>query len=512
MRKWIVAIGIAVLLVIGGFYAIAPVARKITRDRMQVYMSGRFESDVQFSDLHMSLFPRIHVTFDNLVMRYHGRTDIPPLFQARTVSFSGDLVGMVGHRPHVQSVWFEGLQIQLPPRQHDGKPKIPQSGEDIAKKYPLVVDEVHADDALLVMLRAKPGGAPLEFPIHHLEADHVSFDSPAAYHALLTNPVPKADIDSTGTVGPWDADEPGQTPVDAQYTLQHADLGTFKGIKGILSSQGKFKGPLDYLEVEGETYIPDFALRMSDHPMAMRTNFSALVDGTNGDTYLKSVEVKFLNTSLTVTGEIVDFNPAVKGRTILLNATSENARIEDLLLLTVKYNPPMMTGAARLKTQVDIPEGDEDLLDRLKLKGQFGASDARFTSPSVQGKIETLSRKAQGNQKDADTGNGASELQGGFQLDKGVITFSQLSFSLTGASLELNGTYNIESSEMNFHGQLRMQAKLSQMTTGKKSFLLKAIDPLFKGKHAGTVVPIEISGTKDNPSFGIDLHIPKIQK
>jgi hypothetical protein len=37
-----------------------------------------------------------------------------------------------------------------------------------------------------------------------------------------------------------------------------------------------------------------------------------------------------------------------------------------------------------------------------------------------------------------------------------------------------------------------------------KSFFLKAIDPFFKGKDAGTVVAIKITGTKDNPSFGLD--------
>jgi len=35
---------------------------------------------------------------------------------------------------------------------------------------------------------------------------------------------------------------------------------------------------------------------------------------------------------------------------------------------------------------------------------------------------------------------------------------------------------------------------------------LKALDPFFKGKNAGTVVPIKITGTKDQPSFGLDFH------
>jgi hypothetical protein len=65
---------------------------------------------------------------------------------------------------------------------------------------------------------------------------------------------------------------------------------------------------------------------------------------------------------------------------------------------------------------------------------------------------------------------------------------------------------------MNFRGKLKMKAKLSQTTTGVKSFFLKAVDPFFKGKGAGTVIPIKITGTKDSPSFGLDFHDPANKK
>jgi len=52
---------------------------------------------------------------------------------------------------------------------------------------------------------------------------------------------------------------------------------------------------------------------------------------------------------------------------------------------------------------------------------------------------------------------------------------------------------------------LDMQAELSQTTKGIKSFLLKALDPFFKKKHAGAVVPIKITGTYGHPSYGLSL-------
>jgi len=57
---------------------------------------------------------------------------------------------------------------------------------------------------------------------------------------------------------------------------------------------------------------------------------------------------------------------------------------------------------------------------------------------------------------------------------------------------------------MDFHGKLMLDAKLSQTTTGVKSFFLKVADPFFKGKHGGAELPIRITGTKDKPSFGLD--------
>ncbi|MND06052.1 hypothetical protein D3C83_271980 [compost metagenome] len=46
--------------------------------------------------------------------------------------------------------------------------------------------------------------------------------------------------------------------------------------------------------------------------------------------------------------------------------------------------------------------------------------------------------------------------------------------------------------------------KVSQMTTGFKSFLLKAVDPFFGREGGGAAIPIKVTGTRDAPSFGLD--------
>jgi AsmA-like C-terminal region len=504
MTKWLIAGAALFLLSLATLFALRPTIKAEIRGRTEKVLEAQFASKVEFSDFSISLYPTVHVSIIDLVMRHKGRTDIPPLIQAREVSMYANLLRLLRRKPRISLVELYGLQIRMPPRVPGAPPMFQKTDEDLAKKYPVLIQEIHADDAVIVVLRAQPEIPPREFPIHHLELHDVSFDRPSKFHAILTNAVPKGEIDATGEFGPWLPDVPSETPANAQYTFQNADLGTLKGLKGTLSSKGRFAGPLDYLTVEGETDAPDFGLRTMGHAVALHTDFSAFVNGTNGDVILKHVKAKFLHTVLEVSGEVVDVNKEIKGRTIRLRAVSNDARIEDLLRLAVNSDEPVITGSVKLTTKINIPEGDADLLERLKLSGQFGVGDAQFTSRTVQGKIDTLSRKGQGQPKDTDISNVASELKGAFQVSDGVVTFSNLSFGVVGASLKLHGTYSLDSTEMNFHGELMMQAKLSQMTTGAKSFFLKAVDPFFKGKNGGTEFPIEITGTKDHPVFGLD--------
>jgi hypothetical protein len=54
-------------------------------------------------------------------------------------------------------------------------------------------------------------------------------------------------------------------------------------------------------------------------------------------------------------------------------------------------------------------------------------------------------------------------------------------------------------------GYLRLKAKLSQTMKGTKSFFLKALDPFFNKGGSGTVIPIPITGSRDDPTFGIAI-------
>ena len=518
LSKWLLLAGLAIgllclLLVVAAHFA-APRLQDAANRRAQTYLQVHFKGGVQVSSVHMTLFPRVQVVVEGFILRHQDRTDIPPLIEIRKMTVDAGLLALLGKRHEISRVRLEGLQIHTPPRVPGGAPMIHGSTADLREKYPVVVDEIDANDVLLVLLR-KPedaGKPPNEFAIHRLVMKGFSFDHPATFHALLTNPKPHGEIRCDGQFGPWQSDEPSETPVSANYSFDHADLGTVKGITGILSSVGHFAGPLNYLTVEGETDTPDFALRTAAHPMALHTDFKAVVDGTNGNTVLTSVIAKFLHTTLVTHGAVVDVYQGVKGRTIALDAVSTDSRIEDLLSLAVKADKPVMTGAATLQTKIIIPEGNEDLIERLQLDGQFGLAKVHFTNSGVQAKIDSLSRRGQGKPQDLDLSNELSNLRGRFKLNKAEVAFSDLTFDVEGASVALGGIYNIDGGELDFRGKLRMHAQLSQTMTGWKSVMLKPFDPFFRGPKGGSEIPIKITGTRESPSFASDFHDPENKK
>jgi hypothetical protein len=375
----------------------------------------------------------------------------------------------------------------------------------------IVVDQVVCDETTLLILPKQAGKDPLDFDIHDLLLKSVGTAKPFSFRGNLTNAKPVGEIKTTGNFGPWAIDDPGSTPVSGNYTFTDADLGPFPGIAGKLSSTGKYSGVLESLEVQGVTDTPGFSLDPVGRAVPLHTQFNATVDGTNGDTYLHPVRATLIHSEITANGSVVRV-PEKQGHLITLEVVSPKARLEDLLQLSTKSNQPMMSGLVNLKTKLILPPGKVKVLDKLVLDGEFTVSNGRFASSDVRDKLAAFSRHAQGQPDDPDAGSAISDLHGKFHLKNGVITFQQLTFSVPGAVIRLDGTYKMRGEELDFNGDLRTDAKLSQMVGGKKSFFLKAIDPFFSKEGAGTLIPIGISGTRDNPTLEISMFHKKIRK
>jgi hypothetical protein len=258
----------------------------------------------------------------------------------------------------------------------------------------------------------------------------------------------------------------------------------------------------------GQTDTPDFRLAISGHPVSLHTDFHAIVDGTDGDTYLEPVRARFLQTSFAANGKVVRMKEG-HGRQINLDVAMDRGAIEDLLRLGVKTDPPIMTGPIRLRTKLDISPGEGDIADRLQLAGSFKVPAGHFTSEKVQTRINDLSLRGMGKPKLISDGkpdaNVPTDLQGRFRLQDGILSFSLLHFEIPGTQAEMTGKYSLDGATFDFHGLLKTDAKLSQMTTGWKSILLKPVDPFFHKNGSGAEIPFKITGTRSEPHFGLDF-------
>ncbi|HTU34628.1 MAG TPA: AsmA-like C-terminal region-containing protein [Candidatus Acidoferrum sp.] len=513
MRKlvcwWVVVPVLGVCCVLVWAFVIRnfePKLQRLAQQRTEQYFQTHFHSTVEISGLQVSsVLSHVHVTIRGVVLREMGASAQAPMMELQQVTFDARTLSLFSHHPVIGSVSIDGLRIRIAPRPQGSQPLIRPSDGDLADRYPVVIKNLYVKDADLILLPRDPGKSPHEFDLHRLTMGPLGFRRPARFHARLTNPVPTGEIDAAGAFGPWDAQDPGATPVSGHYTFEKANLGTLNGLQGTLSSTGSFDGPLNFLAVNGETDTPNFSLRATNHPVDLRTAFSAIVDGTNGNTILKQVVARFGRSTLNVEGEVVDRTPK-RGRTIVLRVATQGATVQDLLSLAIDSSRPMMTGAALLHANIDIGEGNADLMDRMRLSGHFDIAGAQFAAPKTEERIEALSLKAQGKPGEVPAGDPATDFSGSLQMGEGLVRLSQLTFDVTGAAVALEGMYNLDSGQLDLRGKLRMQAKLSQTTTGVKSFFLKAVDPFFEGKGAGTVLPIKITGTKDKPDFALDFH------
>ncbi len=502
---WITLIALVVLFVVGE--VMLKRAEPILKGRVIETLSTRFNSHVELDDLQVSVIKGLAVTGKGL--RIFAPDDVvaagakDPLIAVQQFDFHARLMGLFLKPTHVGAVQVQGLVINIPPKsmrqqnaaksRHQGKIKI-------------VVDEIVCNDSRLVIGTDKPNKDPKVFELRHIVLHDVGPNSPWPYDANLTNAVPKGEIHATGTFGPWDTETPGDSTVTGKYTFDHADLNTIKGIGGMLHSVGEFNGQLDRIQVHGVADVPDFSLDTANHPVPLHTQFSAIVDGTTGDTYLQPVDAKLGESEFSCRGEVV--NVKGKGHIIDLDVDVPAGRIQDFLQLAVKTQPVVMTGVLAMKTKLHIPPGKESVTQKLGLKGDFTLKRMHFTNPELQDKVDMLSLRAQGDPKDAKPGaeDVSSHMTGKFQMGEGKLVFQNLNYTLPGATVQLAGVYTLDGKKFDFTGKVRTDAKLSQMVASRwKSWALKVADPFFHKHGAGAEIPVKITGTNTSPKFGLDI-------
>ena len=504
-KRWLIAGGAVTLVLAVAAVVAGRRAGPFLRGEIEQALGERLDSVVTLERLDVTLLPRPSITGRGLVIRHRGRTDIPPLVTVGTFRGHASWMGALARR--VADVSVDGLEVTIPPRRRDDMPSLGGGGSGAQRstgRRDFAIDTLTATNTRLSIMPRNPEKDPRVFDIFSLEVRDLTLVSPSTFVASLTNPVPAGTIETSGSFGPWNREEPGDTPLEGRFTFD-ADLGTIKGIAGALDAEGQYSGPVDRIVATGNTRTPDFSIpKLKALALPLETTFRAVVDGTNGDVQLEQVDAKLAESLFIAKGFIVG-TKGVKGKRILLDVTSRDARMADILSFTVRSQPPAMSGDVALTTSFDLPQGDEDVIDKLKLAGTVTIKRARFASDTVQDKVDDLSRRARGRPEDVSIDEVASDITATFTMEKGRITLQDIAYAVPGANVSMRGVYGLESGALDFAGTARLRASVSQTQTGWKHFLLKPFDPLFRKGGAGSRLAIKVSGTVDEPKFGLDF-------
>jgi len=459
-------------------------------------------SKVHMDAFHSTYFPRPGCELTHLTFQHNPKAGTLPLITIEKLRIEGTFWGVFTR--HLRRIRADGLHILIPRR---------DSGEQFhaPKRSTFVIDDFMADGAIVEVESRDLQTQPLKLLFRTFIISNVGGSGPATFRATLSNSKLPGEITTTGTFGPWNPDDLGKVTVSGDYLFDHADLSAVPGIAGLLSSSGKFSGTLNHIEVQGVTDTPSFTVTSSSHRVQLKTQFHAVVNGINGDTFLQQVGGTFWKTTVWSTGSVAG-NIAQPGKVASIELGATDGRIQDLLLLFARSDRSPMSGNVSFRAKVSIPPGKRSFLERVELHGTFGIDAGTFSQSSTQEGVNHLSvgasrddnvRKPEGDQGEPETV--LSGLKGQVMLRDGTARFSSLSFSVPGALAQMDGTYNLITEKIDLHGTLKTDSAPSNTAQGVKSLLMKALNPFFKQKRAGYAMPVKITGTYEHPIFGLDL-------
>ena len=521
-NRWLAAIlvfvsvcGIALGIVLE---YVAHHAGPLLRSSVIATLSTRFHSPVELDSLEISVVKGLQVHGRGLRVQYLAgptRPDVlqrqglpaPPMLSVKEFTFRTTMDDLLHLRANIAHVDVDGMELHIPPRSEVRAPPVMQVKSRIA----LHVEAIYCKDVKLVIETGRPDKAPLQFLIKDLRLTGVGTDQPMDYVADLVNPRPVGDIHASGRLGPWVMDDPRLTPVDGQYTFTHVDLSSIKGLRGTLSSAGQFQGHLSQIAIDGSTSTPDFALDVSGHPVPLETKFHAAVDATTGDTTLNPVSATLRRSEFTAQGTVMRIMG--KGHDIALTIDMPDGRMEDVLQLSMKTEPPVIRGAVALHAKLHIPPGEERISQKLELAGNLRINHVEFTSTNLQERVDALSVRAKGGLHDAKADAAdrqaqdvASKMAVTFSLLHAVMLVPSLKYEVPGVTVQMDGVYLLDGRAFEFRGHTRTEATASEMVTGWKSALLKPFDGMFKKDGAGADIPIEITGSNNDFKLGFAMH------
>src|SRR5215218_6163268 len=85
------------------------------RARLAAALGERFGGSVQIAALRVSVFPRLRIAGDGVVIHRGDAAGLPPLIRIRAFSGEAGLFGLLGSSLQIREVRLSGLEVNVPP-------------------------------------------------------------------------------------------------------------------------------------------------------------------------------------------------------------------------------------------------------------------------------------------------------------------------------------------------------------------------------------------------------------
>lgn len=451
--------------------------------------------DVKIGAYHKEFLPHPGYVADMVAFTRNGAAGPVPLATIQHLHCQGSWFAILSFTHRVSKIELDGAHLTIP------KQIPPPLHENLKASLPTTVTDLFAPGAVLEIADSAGGGHCMRFDFPRLHLGNVARDKAIDFHIRMVNAslIGTADID--GSVGPLRMKNMKQTDLSGSFRLNSLDLSAYQGISGNASASGRFAGELSSLKVQSRAVIPDFEVKRSGHSQGLTAECRAVVNGMQGDVALQAVTVHFSSSTLLARGGISGHN----AKTLELDVDSQHAEVQDLLGVFVQSRPSPLSGSFTMHTHLVVASGTEPFLERLRMNGRFEVANGKFASKSTEEKLAKLSARASGKKDQPIANSVLVRLGGNVELHREVATLSDAFFTLPGAMVRGEGTYNLQTEAIDLRGKLAMKAKLSQAATGIKSILAIPLDPLFAKDGAGAVVPVKVTGTYSDPKFKMSL-------
>jgi AsmA-like C-terminal region len=503
--RWVLwgAAAAAVFMVVGGI--VLATFWPFTSPKVIAALEEEWPGKITVQSSHSIYFPHPGCVLEGMEFRRGNDPAVAPVVAIQKVTVAANYHDLFLRPGFVSRIMLEGLKVAVPAQQAEAAAPSQQGKSKLSKTR---VGEIYTKDALLEIGREKD--SPLRFDVHELVLNSVTGSGPMKYRLAMHNPQPPGEIHAQGEFGPYNADHLEAIPLQGDYTFDQVDLSAFDGLAGALTAKGEFHGALGKIETQGNTDVPDFEVRHSEHRVHIKAKYQALVDGTGGDTTLQSVDAVIGRTNAHFDGSVTG-KSGQPGKFVSASIAVKDGYIEDVLRVFVKEHKSALDGKTDIHAKVSWPSAGDNFLKKVKLDGEFSVDGAHSEHNRLRNDMIELSKRASGkkNDKTPIDENIAMDLKGKVAVAKGVANLTDTFFSIPGAEANLHGTYDLTTTKVDFHGTLKTEATVSQDAGGAKGILLKPLDPLFKRKHAGAVIPVQLTGTFHDAHVGLAIPIPK---